>query len=127
MAAMWAHLFRDPAPATLIKQRAPRVGRWVERMSTTEPYISEYRRPADASAELFADDSVPDTLVAMLRYVAEEYLAEITAHVDVRQPVVRRTPRSRSRHQRPEAATRSTAGHRRGRIHVAGHLDHAPA
>jgi hypothetical protein len=82
MAAMWAHLFRDPAPAALIKKRAPRVGRWVERMSTSEPNISEYRRPVEASAELFADDSVPDTLVAMLRYVADEYLAEITAHVD---------------------------------------------
>ena len=81
MAAMWAHLFRDPAPATLIKQRAPRVGRWVERMSTAEPDEVEYQRPPGASAELFADDSVPDTLVSMLRYVADEYLAEITAHV----------------------------------------------
>lgn len=81
MAAMWAHLFRDPAPSALIKRQAPRVGRWVERMSTSEPNIPEYHRPLDEPAELFADDSVPDTLVAMLRYVAEEYLAEITAHV----------------------------------------------
>ena len=35
IAAMWAHLYRDPAPTMLIKQRAPRVGRWVERMTTT--------------------------------------------------------------------------------------------
>ena len=78
---MWAHLFRDPAPATLIKQHAPRVGRWVERMTTSEPYESEYRRATDDDG-LIPDDGVPDTLRAMLRFVADEYLPEITAHVD---------------------------------------------
>lgn len=80
IAAMWAHLYRDPAPAMLIKQRAPRVGRWVERMTTSEPYLHEY---ADADGSLIDDAELPDTLLALMRYVAEEYLPEIAAHVEV--------------------------------------------
>jgi glutathione S-transferase len=77
IAAMWAHLFRDPFPQSLVKQRAPRVGRWVERMTTSEPYEHEYGEIED----LMAGDEIPDTLLAMLRFVAEEYLPEIAAHV----------------------------------------------
>jgi glutathione S-transferase len=80
IAAMWAHLYRDPAPTTLIKQRAPRVGRWVERMTSAEPYLHEY---PDHDGSLIDDASIPDTLLAMMRYVADEYLGEISAHVDV--------------------------------------------
>lgn len=78
IAAMWAHLYRDPAPTMLIKRRAPRVGRWVERMTSTEPYLHEYVADDDA----LIDDDLPATLLAMMRYVAEEYLPEISAHVD---------------------------------------------
>ena len=78
IAAMWAHLFRDPAPTMLIKQRAPRVGRWVERMSSVEPYRHEYGTDNDG---LIAADDLPATLLAMMRYVSEEYLGEISAHV----------------------------------------------
>lgn len=80
IAAMWAHLFRDPAPQALIKRRAPRVGRWVERMTTSEPYRHEYDGRDDS---LIADDALPATLLAMMKYVAEEYLPEITAQVGV--------------------------------------------
>ncbi len=80
IAAMWAHLYRDPAPAMLIKQRAPRVGRWVERMTTAEPYLHEY---GDAAGSLIDDADLPETLLALLRYVSEEYLPEIAAHVEV--------------------------------------------
>ncbi len=80
IAAMWAHLYRDPAPALLIKQRAPRVGRWVERMTTADPYLHEY---PGHDGSLIDDSAIPETLVAMMRYVAEEYLPEITAHVEV--------------------------------------------
>ena len=78
IAAMWAHLYRDPAPTMVVKQRAPRVGRWVERMTTTEPYRHEYGGDDD---DLIAGGVLPATLIAMLRYVSEEYLAEISAHV----------------------------------------------
>ncbi len=82
MAAMWAHLFRDPAPSDLIKRHAPRVGRWVERMSTSDQNQSEYQRPHDEPVRLFPNDEIPDTLRAMLRYVAEEYVSEVTAFVN---------------------------------------------
>jgi glutathione S-transferase len=80
IAAMWAHLYRDPAPAMLIKQQAPRVGRWVERMTTSEPYLHEY---PGADGSLIDENALPDTLLALMAYVAEEYLPEIAAHVDV--------------------------------------------
>jgi len=78
IAAMWAHLYRDPAPTRVVKQRAPRVGRWVERMTTTEPYQHEFASDDD---DLISDAELPDTLGALLRYVSEEYLPEISAHV----------------------------------------------
>jgi glutathione S-transferase len=78
VAAMWAHLFRDPVPQSLIKRQAPRVGRWVERMSTSEPYAHEFA----AEASLIPDTDIPKTLKAMMRYVAEEWVPEITAHVE---------------------------------------------
>lgn len=84
IAAMWAHLYRDPAPAMLIKQRAPRVGRWVERMTTSEPYLHEYGGSSDGVSASFIDDGeIPDTLLAMMRYVGQEYLGELAAHVEV--------------------------------------------
>jgi hypothetical protein len=51
-------------------------------MSTYEPYDGEYFESATAPRELIANDALPETLVAMMRYVAEEYLPEITAHVE---------------------------------------------
>lgn len=78
IAAMWAHLYRDPAPAMLIKQRAPRVGRWVERMTTAEPYLHEYR---DLDGSLVDPTALPETLLDLMRYVSVEYLPELEAHV----------------------------------------------
>ncbi|MCH1435482.1 MAG: glutathione S-transferase family protein [Acidimicrobiales bacterium] len=79
IAALWAHLYRDPVPTMLIKRRAPRVGRWVERMTTAEPYVHEYHGHDGALVDAAA---LPETLRSLMRYVAEEYLPELTAHVD---------------------------------------------
>ena len=81
ISAMWAHLYRDPAPTMLIKQRAPRVGRWIERMTTNEPYLHEYDE--GATGGLIDDTAIPETLLALMRYVGREYLVELAAHVDV--------------------------------------------
>ena len=78
MGPMYAHLTRDPYPATLMKQRAQRVWRWVERMNAPVLDASEY---GDCSEELFPGDSVPDTLRALLAYIGEEYLDEAVAQV----------------------------------------------
>ncbi len=78
MGPLYAHLARDPYPSVLMKRRAPRVWRWVERMNAPDPDAGEY---GDCSEELFADDGVPDTLRALLAYIGEEYLDEAVAQV----------------------------------------------
>lgn len=78
IAPLFAHLGRDPAPALLIKRTAPRVSRWIERMNSPEEKWAEY-----SEHDTMIDASnLPDTLLKLMAYVAEEYLAEITAHVE---------------------------------------------
>jgi len=79
IAPLYAHLARDPYPAQQMRQTAPEVSRWVERMNAPEQIVSGY---GDDSQALFPSDSVPETLKALLRYIAAEYLPEIEAHVD---------------------------------------------
>ncbi len=78
IAPLYAHLGRDPFPADLMKRKAHRVWRWVERMNAADLDSGEYGYPAPA---LFADDGVPDTLKALLRFVAEDYPPEVRAYV----------------------------------------------
>lgn len=78
IAPLYAHLARDPYPSALMKQRAFRVWRWTERMNAVDQDAAEYGHPP---AELFADDAVPETLKALLRFIAEDYLPEIEAYV----------------------------------------------
>ena len=74
---LFAHLNRDPAPLRLMHQQAPAVGRWVERMNSREEKWVEHRHDPN----LVSPDELPATLTALLRYIAEEYLPEIRAHV----------------------------------------------
>lgn len=77
---LYAHLGRDPVPARLMQRAAPRVWRWAERMNAPpDEGESEYLDHPDA---LFSPQALPESLLALLRYVAREYLPEITAHVD---------------------------------------------
>ena len=75
---LYAHLARDPYPSVLMKRRAQRVWRWVERMNAPVFDASEY---GDYPEVLFPDDTVPDTLRALLAYIGEEYLDEAVAQV----------------------------------------------
>lgn len=75
--ALFAHLGRDPVPATLMRQRAPAVARWVERMQASGDVWVEHVE----NYEYVSDTPIPDTVKALMRYVADEYLPEITAHV----------------------------------------------
>jgi glutathione S-transferase len=75
---LYAHLARDPYPSVLMKQRAQRVWRWVERMHAPVLDASEY---GDCGEELFAGDAVPATLRALLSYIGEEFLDEAMAQV----------------------------------------------
>lgn len=78
VAPLYAHLARDPYPAQLMKQTAFRVWRWTERMNAADQDAGEYGCPPP---ELFAGDAVPDTLKALLRFVADDYLPEVEAYV----------------------------------------------
>ena len=61
-----------------MKRSAYRVWRWVERMNAPGQDAGEY---GDCSDALFAGDGVPETLKALLRYIAEDYLPEVRAYV----------------------------------------------
>lgn len=78
IAPLFAHLGRDPYPARIMQTTAHRVWRWTERMNRPDQDAGEYGAPAET---LFADDHVPDTLKALLRFVAEDYLPEVRAFV----------------------------------------------
>ena len=82
MGPLYPHLARDPNPSRLMKHEAWRVWRWVERMNAPVLDAGEY---GDIDEVFFADDEVPETLRALLRYIAEEWVGEIqaqTAHLD---------------------------------------------
>ena len=77
---LYAHLSRDPKPAHIMKTTAPYVWNWVERMNApeqTEPHTLK-----DAPKDLFAADDLPDSLLKLMAYIAEEYGAELSAHID---------------------------------------------
>ncbi len=79
VAPLYPHLGRDPAPARLMQRTAPFVWRWVERMNAPLGEAEgEYLEP---QPELFSPEALPETLLALLRFVAEDYLPEMAAHV----------------------------------------------
>ena len=78
--AMHAHLGRDPAPLQLMQTTAPRVFRWTERMNMTETFEDEAQ--AASKGQLLNGDNLPDTLLNILRFIADDYVPEIAAHVE---------------------------------------------
>ncbi|MFN3214815.1 MAG: glutathione S-transferase C-terminal domain-containing protein [Henriciella sp.] len=77
---LYAHLARDPKPLHLMQTTAPRVFRWTERMNMPETFQDEV--VSKAGPDLYAFDAVPETLKALMAFIAEDYLPEITAHID---------------------------------------------
>jgi glutathione S-transferase len=78
VAPLYAHLARDPYPATIMKRTAYRVWRWTERMNSPIQDAGEFGHQTE---ELFPDDAVPASLKALLRFIAEDYLPEVRAYV----------------------------------------------
>jgi glutathione S-transferase len=76
MAPLYAHLGRDPVPATLMKNRAPNVFRWTERMNLASIADGEF---ADVPETYAADDAIPATLDPVLRLVFQDWGAELLA------------------------------------------------
>ena len=63
-----------------MKKVAPRVYAWVERMNGPEEF--QDHTVNRQGSELFGHDEVPEGLLDMMRYVRDEYLPEITAHIE---------------------------------------------
>lgn len=70
MGAMHAHLGRDPAGLRMMQDQAPRTFRWVEHMIVPEVQSPEFYF---VPVEYLHDDQVPETALAILRFVAEKY------------------------------------------------------
>ena len=79
MGPLYAHLYRDPYPGQLMRRKAPLVARWVERMNTSEENWADYK---NASTDLVSESDLPETLLALMRFIAADFLPEIVAHID---------------------------------------------
>jgi len=79
MGTLYAHLGRDIVSAPRIKSTAPALYRWIETMGrkpTVDP--ETWHVPQ----EYFAIDALPETLIAILKLIADDYVPEIKATVD---------------------------------------------
>jgi glutathione S-transferase len=80
LAPMYGHLGRDPYPARLMQQRAPAVYRWVERMNREDQDAPELFK---AGSGFLANDEVPETLIPVLKILAEDFVPETMAAADL--------------------------------------------
>lgn len=77
---LYAHLARDPKPLHLMQTTAPRVFRWTERMNMPERVHDE--AALKSGPGLYTFEAIPDTLKALMRFISEDWLPEITAHIE---------------------------------------------
>ncbi|AOW14414.1 glutathione S-transferase family protein [Hydrogenophaga crassostreae] len=66
---LYAHLYRDPASGAIMKQRAPAVVRWIERLSAA---------PVQPLAAFPATGQIPETLLPILARQMREQLPDLT-------------------------------------------------
>jgi glutathione S-transferase len=78
MAPLYAHLARDPYPASLMKRRAPSLYRWTERMNAPDADTPEFPRTPYALPD---DDAVPQTLLPVLAQIAADFLPELRMNI----------------------------------------------
>lgn len=77
MAPLFAHLSRDPAPARIMKLRAPNVARWIERMNLAVIPDAEY---PDVAPVFPDNDALPPTLEPVLEMLFRDWTAELRAN-----------------------------------------------
>ena len=76
IAPFFAHLGRDPVPASLMKTRAPNLYRWTERMNTAGIADGEF---TDYPERYAADDAVLETLEAVLKLIFKDWTPGLNA------------------------------------------------
>jgi glutathione S-transferase len=80
MGPIYAHHCRDIAFGNSLKERAPGLNRWIETMSRPPIVDSEiWQYPQ----EFFSIDDLPDTLIAFLKLIGENYIPEIASTIDL--------------------------------------------
>jgi len=67
MGPLYAHLGRDPVPLALMRERAPHVHAWVQRMN----------HPAPLSGAFLPDDAIPDTLLPVLATMFADHVPDV--------------------------------------------------
>lgn len=89
---LYAHLGRDPYPASLMRQRAPRVARWVERMNATDADVPEFDDAAPFGDGDGEGDEIPPTVLPVLRLIASDYLPELLSLVETADAYLKNHP-----------------------------------
>jgi glutathione S-transferase len=89
MAPLFAHLARDPVPATLMKNVAPNVFRWTERMNAPGMADGEFHDRADA---YLPNDEIAPTLEPVLRLMFQDWGTELLANAALYNAWLERNP-----------------------------------
>jgi hypothetical protein len=79
MAPLFAHLGRDPVPAGLMKNTAPSVFRWTERMNSPALADSDYPQEPDGFP---ADDALPDSLIPVIACAVAQWTPGLRADTE---------------------------------------------
>jgi glutathione S-transferase len=115
MAPLFAHLARDPVPSSLMKNLAPNVYRWTERMNL--PGIEDGEFPEQA-AEWYPDDTLPPTLEPVIELVFRDWGPQLLADADFVNDWLRDNPDIRP--------GRSTSADEERRVHpVLGEINYS--
>jgi glutathione S-transferase len=97
MGPFYAHLYLDAAPGRLLRERAPRVCHWIERMNHPDPA---------EPGEWLGEDALPETLAALLALVGGDAvpllldtLRAVEAWADARPAGLEEPPRAVGFHE----------------------------
>ena len=93
IAPLFAHLARDPYPSTLMKNRAPNVFRWTERMNLPDIFDGEF---ADVDTSYPRDDGIPESLEPLLTHIFKDWGPELLANADNYNAWVKKNPSLKS-------------------------------
>lgn len=76
MGPLYAHLFRDPHSGAIVRDKAPALCTWIERMRAPE---------ASPEADPETPDAVPDTFLDVLRHLGRDYVPVLGSAIPVMQ------------------------------------------
>jgi hypothetical protein len=79
MAPLYAHLARDPVPATLMKNKAPNVYRWTERMNLAAIADGEF---PDSPESYLPDVEIPPNLEPVLGLIFRDWGPELVTNAE---------------------------------------------